>query len=428
MKSLLGCKGQGLKTRNTLPGWAPAACMLLAVAGCARPPAPVLQAAPPVARVTAAGRDAPLTRLFWALDDLRHGGPPVVALQLGDSHTANDSFSGEMRARLQARFGNAGRGPLQPGIPFPWYRPGAVHVEQSGFAAVSALNPANPGPFGTAAVRQHAGGVADATLTATDGLPIDAASVEFYAQPGGGHVQVSASPAPARVISTNGEAGAFWADVPVAPGSSAMNLHAVGDGPVDWLGWSVARAAPGVIYANLGIPSATVDLLDRWDAVIAQAEFARWQPRLIVLAFGTNEGFRDKLDPAAYEQAFTDKLAFLQRAAPGAAIVVMGPPDGQRRRARRHPESAACEAGWAIPANLPLVRELIRTAAARAGAYYWDWSAAMGGPCGMARMVHQVPPLAMPDHVHMRTPGYEATADALFDTLMQAYDRYRRGG
>jgi hypothetical protein len=33
--------------------------------------------------------------------------------------------------------------------------------------------------------------------------------------------------------------------------------------------------------------------------------------------------------------------------------------------------------------------------------------------------------MAAADHVHLLTPGYRATADKLFDEIMQDYDRYR---
>jgi lysophospholipase L1-like esterase len=35
------------------------------------------------------------------------------------------------------------------------------------------------------------------------------------------------------------------------------------------------------------------------------------------------------------------------------------------------------------------------------------------------------PPLAMPDHVHLSTPGYQAMADLLFGDLMRAYETWK---
>jgi lysophospholipase L1-like esterase len=89
------------------------------------------------------------------------------------------------------------------------------------------------------------------------------------------------------------------------------------------------------------------------------------------------------------------------------------------------PGGDPCNGQYAIPPHLAEVRELERQAAGRQGAYYWDWSAAMGGACSMVRFAAANPPLGMPDHVHMRSAGYALTADALLNTLMRAYDRYR---
>ena len=63
------------------------------------------------------GPEAPLLPLYRELAF----NPNVAILQIGDSHTANDSFSGRMRELFQARFGDAGRGVLPPGVPNAGY-------------------------------------------------------------------------------------------------------------------------------------------------------------------------------------------------------------------------------------------------------------------------------------------------------------------
>jgi lysophospholipase L1-like esterase len=440
-----------LRTHQTLQKHVLRAAVLGGLSACAGPSTPPPSLAPPhiagAPRFPPTGAEAPLLGLFQALDSIgQPNAAPVALLQIGDSHTANDSFASALRDRLQARFGNAGRGLLQPGIPFKWFRPEAVSVQAAGFTAISAFSNSTVGPFGIASVRQHADQPADATLTETDGGSIGVAEVEFYAQPGGGTVQVAAPPAAPRSISTNGAAGAFFVQVPVAPGSTTLTVHANGDGPVDWLSWSTGRGTQGVTFSNLGIPGSTVAMLDRWDQRVAQAELAHLHPALIIVAFGTNEGFKPSLDLAAYEQDFEQHLAFLHQAAPGATLIIFGAPDGQRARyhtvttvimGRHHRKKIittevanpgageACNGQYAIPALLPQVRAQAQQAAAAQNAYFWDWSAAMGGDCAMARWADAVPPLGMPDHVHMRTPGYAITADALFNTLMRGFDRYR---
>lgn len=58
------------------------------------------------------GRYASVVPFYKALDALQNGRAtePVTILQIGDSHTANDSFSDQMCTQLQNDFQNAGRG------------------------------------------------------------------------------------------------------------------------------------------------------------------------------------------------------------------------------------------------------------------------------------------------------------------------------
>jgi hypothetical protein len=59
------------------------------------------------------------------------------------------------------------------------------------------------------------------------------------------------------------------------------------------------------------------------------------------------------------------------------------------------------------------------------GHAFWDWSAVMDGECGLHAWATADPPLAFPDHVHLKPEGYRISADALFDALMADYARYR---
>jgi lysophospholipase L1-like esterase len=195
---------------------------------------------------------------------------------------------------------------------------------------------------------------------------------------------------------------------------------------VDVLAWTVTRGRRGVFYANLGTVGASVDLMDTWDPGLLRQDLAHLAPSLIVLAFGTNEGFRDSTDPAGYAAIFANRLRELHAAAPGAALLVLGPPDGYRRRGKKSTAPPACgDPNWTEPPNLAPIREVQRSVAAREGAYFWDWQAAMGGACSMLRWAATKPPMAAPDHVHLFEPGYQATAEALFRAIMDGYERYR---
>jgi lysophospholipase L1-like esterase len=369
---------------------------------------------------------APLAPLYQALDALGagHADGSVAILQVGDSHTANDAFSGRMRSLFQTRFGDAGRGMLPPGIPFRTYHPAQVAVTAAGWHVASSMDATAPGPYGLSALRQHTDGPAEMTVRANEPGGIDEVRLEALGQPGGGRIEVTPGSGPAISFDTESPVRkSLWLTLPAV---DSVTLRVRGGRKVDLLSWTVLRHHRGVTYSNLGTIGATADLIGRWDPSFIDVELGRLKPALILVAFGTNEGFRNDLDVREYQSRYAARLRLLHEAAPSAAILVIGPPDGSRP-ARGNPDGA-CPGDpprWMIPPHLAEVREAQRAVARAAGAYFWDWSAAMGGPCSMTRWARTEPPMAAADHVHLLTPGYRATADQLFAAIMQGYDRYR---
>ncbi len=340
-------------------------------------------------------------------------------VQIGDSHTANDGFSGRLRELFQGRYGDGGRGMLPPGIPFEFYKPAQVAVTATGWETLGSLKAANPGPFGIAGVRQHAVGPATMTLKSTTPDGLGDVTVEAYGQAGGGTIDLAWNGGHTASFSTSAAPGPIWFTMPPGPPGGTLTLHARGDGPVDLLSWTTSLARPGVAYSNLGTIGATIDLIGRWDHALVGAELARLHPALMIIAFGTNEAFRNDLDIAAYPADYARRVAVLHEAAPYAAIVIIGPPDGTRAAAPGDPLCAA-EGDWTVPRHLADVRAAEKAYASSKNYFYWDWSAAMGGPCSMARWAAMSPPMASADHLHLVRRGYRATAEQLFDSMMQS--------
>jgi lysophospholipase L1-like esterase len=385
---------------------APAALIALLIASCA-PGRPGSDAA----LAAKLGPEAPLMPFYRALAS----SPTVVILQLGGSY--NGSYSGRMRELLQARFGDAGRGVLPPGVPYRGYKPARVSVTQEDWSVVSSDLPGAPGPFGIAGVRQHASGPATMTLTVGDSDDLAHAEIEVLREPGGGTLLAALEHGSRAPIATTAPTrNAAWQPVPPAAGSRTLTVEALGDGPVNLLGWNIARGRPGVIYANLGTPGTDVDAMDRWDPTLVRQELQHLTPSLIVLAVGTAAGLRDSISAAAYAEDLAARLRELHAAAPQAALLVLGPPDEYLPRRRNSREPVACgDPQWTAPPNLSAIRLAQRVVAPREGAYFWDWQAATGGPCAMLRR-------AAP---HLSAAAYRATAEALFRTLMDGYRRYR---
>ena len=391
-----------------------------------------------------------LLPLLVALEEIETGkaNHPIDIIQIGDSHTANGNFAARMRELFQERFGAAGRGMLQPGIPFDYYRPQLATVSETPRWTLSnSFRASAEGPWGLAGTREHGSRPAERmVLTSTEEAGFGRAAVEVLRRPGAGSLDIQIDNGPVRNVSTDGpEQAADWVDLPATPGSHTLTASPHGDGPVELLSWDTERPGPGVLYENFGTIGATVDIMGRWDRAIVRTELAHRDPALILIAFGTNEGFGHLADPAAYEQMFIQRVQSVREAAPGAAIVIIGPPDGNRLYRRAAGQNGTCtphvtedvpimhqaslKAGrgaiWAPPPGLAEVRQAERDAAAQLGWYYWDWSAAMGGPCSMNRLVEMDPPLGFDDHIHLRTDGYRLNAQQLFAELMAQYDRYR---
>ena len=373
------------------------------------------------------GPAGPLVPLFRGLSGLetRTRTTPVVILLIGDSHSANDSFSGRLREQFQARFGDAGRGVLHPGVPFKYYRPDRVSVVSNGWTLERAGRA--PGPMGIAGIRQHAANSAYMTLSSTDPADMTDVSLEFLSQPGGGSVDIATATGLQKRISTNAAAQtATWVPLPKGAGGGEVTVTAVGDAPVDMLSWSADRGRPGVVVSNLGTIGATVDLLGHMDPAVVRQELAHLAPSVILVAFGTNEAFDDGTDDASYRARFEQGLSILRASAPSAAIVVLGPPDSAKHTHKGFKGHTTCgDPKWDEPRRLSLVRTVQRDIAAREHLFFWDWQAAMGGACSMNRWATQRPPMAAADHVHLLQPGYRATADVLFQVLMDSYDKYK---
>ncbi len=368
----------------------------------------------------------PLVPFFRELRALETGTREnLPVLQIGDSHTANDGFSGRMREQMQERFGDAGRGLLPPGVPFKYYKPAGVQVTAAGFSVVSSFDSSAVGPFGIAGLRQHADGPASVTMEVERPGDLAHVEIEALAQPRGGVFTVRLEPGPAAVFATRDlRKGPIWFTLK-APEATRLTLNKEGSDPVDLLSCRIRREERGVTWSNLGTIGATVDLLGRWDRDIVAQEMRREQPALIVLAFGTNEGFNDGTDPAAYPAAYAAALRRLREAAPAATLLLVGPPDGVRKTDAVSCAASGPGAGLEPPRNLAPVREAQRREAERAGLYFWDWSEAMGGRCTMAEWSAASPPLAAADHVHLLRLGYRRTAEALFSELMQGYSQFR---
>ena len=408
-----------------------AALFLLILSGAAISPG---HAADPE-RLIGAEKLRPFFLALTALEQNRGHGP-IRILQIGDSHTANDSFSGRLRERLQGRFGATGRGWLPAGIPYKYFQPRLVSVSESGWRHLRPSDAGEKPPLGLDAVAAIAAEPdAHMTLTSSDPNGFDRVAIEFIAGPRGQPLTVQVDQnAPVRIATSAPKVLVRRSELLLRRPGHQAELAVSGSPAAEVLGWTVERREKGIIYENHGSVGATIGLLDKLSPAAVSFELADRKPGLLVVAFGTNEGFRDELNLTDYATHFRAAVAGLAKKARGTAVLVIGPPDGNRRPAECSGD-AACHADgtvnggscvWAAPPKLAEVRAIQRRIAIRQGWAFWDWAAAMGGSCAIDEWLRQDPPLAMPDHVHLSKAGYAVAADMLFADLMHGYDTSKR--
>jgi len=333
---------------------------------------------------------------------------PLHILHYGDSHTAADEWTGDLRTRFQERFGDGGSGFSLAGRPWNSYRRMDVRSGSTrGWHSDGLVGRTGDGVYGL-------GGVSMSAARAHEAVYLDANAAEFelfyYQQPGGGTVQVYDNGVPMEQISTDGEPGPAYYRLEAIPGMHRVEAETLDRGPVRLFGW-VAENTTGVTYETLGINGAEASIVLGWNEETLRSNIEHRNPALIVLAYGTNEAGRKDWTLESYREMYSQIIARLRADAPTATILVIGPPD-RTQKIRK--------VGWQTMEKVDVIAEAQREAALASGCAFWDLRAKMGGKGSMLRWV--AAGMAQADHVHFTGPGYRMLGDAVFRDVMSQYD------
>ena len=373
----------------------------------------------------------------------RRGG--LTILQIGDSHTAADFFTGEVRQLLQARFGDGGLGYLNAGKPHPGVRSAVVKVNASPGWTYSALQKtSDTDQFYLSGFNASVSGSGESlAFVASQPTPFDMIEVEAVFGPGRGGVSIAIDDLPPVVHALDGartEKRVFR----VTPAQGApydfhkMTITSTGSGQVTIASVGVFNHSYGVSYSAIGFPGASVDVINQINSRLFGEELRRLDPQLVVLAFGTNEGFNDNLDMTRYAERYGMVLKKIRENLPRARVILVAPPNANRLPGRCKGEgaSASCKAKggdeqgcfWSTPPALDKVRDLQRQIARQENFLFWNWGEITPGDCGAHALVNASPRRMAPDHVHFTGEGYKAGARAFAKFLIPVVEAMRLGG
>jgi lysophospholipase L1-like esterase len=362
-----------------------------------------------------------LARFFRSLDRLERGQATddVRLAQFGDSHTAAEWQTGPVRRALQARFGDGGRGFVPVGRPWKAWSQEGVLTGLAGEWTTQMNRPTvrhatGDGVFGLAGVAmasRQPGARAWVEVLA----PTSRAELSYLAQPGGGSFDLIVDGSVSRVA-TRGEArrSAFRLFDVAEASKHHIEVRPLGDGEVRVFGVALDRAEHGLVFDAFGINGARIATAASWSTDWIE-DLRHRAPALVILAYGTNDAMDVETSLDALEAGLSEVLARVQRAAPEASCLVLGPPDRATHSGTE----------WKTPPRLPETVARSRAAAKAAGCAFYDQVAAMGGTGAMARWAKEPYPRGQPDRVHLTRTGYADLGSSFVTDLVRAYELWR---
>ena len=354
---------------------------------------------------------AALNNFFQALDAMKSGRriEPVRIAHFGDSHTAADILTAQIRRKFQADFGDGGPGYIVARNPMSTPRKGVVSGATPGWTVDG---------IGKGTMNDGSYGLAGISLTATKAderiwLETSCNHFEVYymRSPGAGTIDITVDGTSVveRPLSLNSDLPGpdyFSYDAP-ADGNHRIEVRTLTAGRTRILGIVAEHIAPhsGVSYDVLGINGARLVRLFSWNLNLLADNVIERKPDLIIIAYGTNEVTDDDWTVESYSRKLADIIDRFKRAAPDASVIVFGPPD----------RADTPVAG----SRMPQLLEAQRRAAKQAGAAFWCSFDAMGGDGSMNSWVSQG--LGQGDRVHLTGAGYLRMAEMFYQDVMKAY-------
>lgn len=356
----------------------------------------------------------PLFAALWELEQAPKSST-VTILHYGDSPTTADLITGEIRASLQDRFGDAGRGYTLIAKPWPWYGHRGVEVSGHGWRIKTGVGLMREGVYGLGGASFEGDAGANSTFKLTEDQQASL-TVEFLARPDGGSFAVSADGDELQSIPTaDGQTMLKAVSVNLPPGTKSVGLR-VTAGTVELFGVDFRRG-PGVLYSSLGLNGATTSVLARtmppaiWGEALANA-----RPQLIIINYGSNESSFGSFVHKMYADELRLAIRRIRTLSPGTPILIMSPMDRGVR------------SGLDEIQTLPTIPEIIaiqRKVAAETHCAFFDTYDAMGGEGTIARWYAASPRLVTADLLHPTPQGAATVAGLFVDELSLGYDRWK---
>lgn len=395
--------------------------------------------------------NAGLEKFYSSLSSLKDGSKksPIHIVMIGDSHTASDLISASLRFELQTKFGNAGRGFIQAGYPYDGFSPLGLNIKSPKKWTIAKSFPASKaddGPFGLGGFRARVSltdekyALRSEVGNEFDSIAICANSIEPETRLGFEifNSQSLYSQGEISFNQANGEINCQKAMLPKA--ANELSLNSVPkQKPLGLASIGIWREGPGIILSSFGIVgSQAYDLASR-NLMSMASEFSSLPPNLIIIEFGTNEGFDPNFDAAKYATILEGQIKSFQNLAPNASILLIGAPDANKKASsatgtqcailneeigKKFPNISTKDinADYYSPPNLKLVRKVQKEVSNKLGVAIWDWFAFMGGECSANSLSLKADREVLNDRVHFSKIGAQKVGKAIANDIISGFE------
>jgi lysophospholipase L1-like esterase len=388
------------------------------------PPPPILQNASanksdkeetsPVFIADPKGLD-PFFAQLWKLEQKKAAGV-VTVLHYGDSPITADLITGDVRAQLQSRFGDAGRGYTLIAKPWAWYGHRGIEISDRGWKMRTGVGLMREGIYGLGGAAFEGGPGATSSFRLTESEQ-SAVIVEYMEKPGGGIFVVEADGKKVMEQTTNADAQkTACIRVELPRKAKVVSIHPQA-GTVTLFGADFRNGAIGILYDSLGLNGATTTVLARvLQPELWKQEIEHANPALIIINYGSNESSFGSFVHKQYAAELRLAIQRARTAAPLAAILIMSPMDRGERSGLNEIETMQ---------TIPEIVAIQRQIAAETHCAFFDTYDAMGGNGTMARWFTANPRLVTADLLHPTPQGATLVANLFVEQLELGYNRWK---
>jgi lysophospholipase L1-like esterase len=361
---------------------------------------------------------AHLQRFYEKLEGLKSSqAGQINIIHIGDSHIQADFLTEVVRRKLQAEFGNAGRGLIVPARVAGTNEPFNFRTfTRSKWSAKRIVHPSRPLPVGIGGITVN---------TTEDGASFDLMmndplmdysfnTVTLFYDEGlysfNIAIQDSVANQLALITPRDKDAESFSrVTLPASYSHVAFQTlkQSEAQNHASVFGLSLENGKPGVLYHSIGVNGAKYEHYNTADLFARQTKLLH--PDLIIISLGTNESVEYPNVNKNLPSQISLLINSLATHNPEAAFILITPPDAFIKKIKPNP-------------GIETVRMQIIGFAVENGFAFWDMYKVNGGKSSAQEW--KIRGLLRPDGIHFSRDGYAYQGNFLYEAIMKGYNQY----